>query len=861
MAAPSNEDLLARIQALDRELHSLRDEVERLKNRPESNTAPASRPFIADLVPPPRPTPVQPQRDKPAPRSETPKAAVHCRLCLTPLEFADQVCAKCGNPNGASAAKPPAAAKPVARPAKPAWKFDEKFIGEKMLQYVGIVILTIGIVFFLIWTAANAGPEVRVLLALGAGAALIVAGLQAEKRPPYDQMTGALIGGGWTVLYVTAYAAGHWSATKIFNSPEVILGALFVTAAGMIGHAVTRRSRPLRLYSVSLTYFVMLFCGQDVPGFEVFVILFAASVVVAVGAGEVDVLLASLPGYYLNYTSVYVHTVSLPPAERTVDNFIGPFVWLAVPYLLVASLPLIGKARRLFDGEQAKLGEAALCLNSALFALVAGSMGRVYFGVPKLERAAALAALLAVPSLLYTRRLSKRSAAAGLNAVLGLGLLAAAVFEMPDPMWKLLAWVVVSCGWVWVGLFFDQPVWRAAGLAMSVLTFGFYWEVASAGPESRRAASFALFLFTALGYFFSRFHRVWLEDPPEWEKSSATLWLHAGSLALVVGLWGVLDAAPFLCALCALAIAAEYAGQRLRRVDLWQEAVLVEFGLGVYSFFVDYGANARVLGISARLWTTALALATYGYLYFVGEVDEELASQWKFFDLQSLRAAMSWLAAAVAAFAVYREFDGRLRLPVWALWSLGLYWLGRTRDEKNFSLQSIALALIAAWEGVFTYLLYPSILVSPIDPLKAVFYWGSCAALIGGLVLAKEKRWGEPDGLDEQAARVFGFLPLALGACYLGKELDSLKLTMAWTALGLAFLIGGLGLDWKELRRPALGLLGACVVKALFWDTANLPLPYRVASFVALGVVLLIGSSLYVRAGSKNEKNNPADPV
>jgi hypothetical protein len=40
------------------------------------------------------------------------------------------------------------------------------------------------------------------------------------------------------------------------------------------------------------------------------------------------------------------------------------------------------------------------------------------------------------------------------------------------------------------------------------------------------------------------------------------------------------------------------------------------------------------------------------------------------------------------------------------------------------------------------------------------------------------------------------------------------------------------------------------VAKALFSDTANMPLPNRVASFVALGLVLLFGSSLYVRAGS-----------
>lgn len=850
MAAPSNEDLQAQIRSLAIEIQHLRTEVERLKQDdvPAAAPAPAAPPPPDFSKPVAAPAPVAappPPPEQPKPEKSWEKAPVPAPGVYT-------------GPRGGRSAKP---WEVPARPApRPSFSLDEKYIGEKLLQYAGVVILTLGIAFFLIWTAAHAGPAVRVLLAAGAGAALVFAGLRAEKRPPYDQLAGTLVGGGWTILYITAYAAGHWEPTRILDSGPPAVFALLAAAGGMIAHAVSRRSRPLRLYAVSLTYFVMLFCGADIPSFDLFLILFAGSAAVAAGTGEADVLIASLLGYYLNYASVYFHTISLPPEQHTLQNFLSPFLWLAGSYLIVGALPLIPKARRLFEGEQAAIAEAALCLNTALFAATAGSMGRVYFGIPHLGRAAALAALFAVPSLLYTRALSRRSAAAGLNAIVALALLAAAVFEMPDPMWKLLAWIGVSCGWVWIGLFFDQPVWRAAGLAMALLTFGFYWNVAAQGAESRRAASMALFLFTGLSYFFSRFHRVWLTEPHEWEKPSKTMWLHAGSLSLVLGLWGVLDAAPFLCALCALAIAAEHGAQELRRADLWEEAVVVELGLGIYSFFVDYGANAAVAGVSMRLWTTAVVLGTYAYLYFADVVDDALAAELTAWSKKSLRAALTWAASAVAAFAVYREFDGRLRLPVWALWSLGLYYAGRVRRETHFKHQSVLLAGIAGWEAGFTYLLHPAALLSPLDPYKALFYWGACAALLGGLFLAKERTWGEPSPLDEQAAVAFGLLPLVLGACYLGKELDRVQLTLAWTGLGLVFLVGGLALDWRELRRPGLGLLGLCVGKALLSDTANMPLPNRVASFVVLGLVLLFGSSLYVRAGSKDEKNPPGGP-
>jgi uncharacterized membrane protein len=856
MPGPSNEELAERLRALSIEVVSLRDEVERLKGgRSPLPSAPAFFP-AADPLSSSAPTSPVAAPTSPAPSPSTPPAPAPRPPWLLP---------KPGERSKpAERQKPWLVPKSPAR-AKPAWTLDEKFIGEKLTQYAGMVVLALGIVFFLIWTAAHAGPEVRVAIAAAAGAALILLGSQAAKRPPYDGLSGTLIGGGWTVLYLTIYAAYHFDATKIIDSATLELGLLLAAAGGLTAHALSRRSRPLRLYAVGLTYFVMLVCGRDVPAFELFLILFAAAAAVAVETGEADVLIASLLGYYANYASVYVQTINIPPAQRTLDNFAAPFAWLAIPYALVAVLPLIPYARRrVFETDEGRaLGDAALSLNAVLFAVTAGSMGRIYFGVPQLARAAGLSLLFAVPSLLHARALSRRSTAAGLSGVLALGLLAAAVFEMPDPMWKLLAWIVISCAWVWVGLLFDQPVWRAAGLVSSVLTFGFYIHVAAEGPESRRAASMALFLFAGLSYFFSRFHRLWLESPEEWEKPATELWLHAGSLALLVGLWGVLDAAPFLCVLVALALAAEHVAVRLGRAHLWAQASLLQCGACVYSLFVDYGADAPVAGLTPRLWTTAVLAAGSAYAYFDGPADEELTSRWTHWSRAQARRGLSWLAVLAVSFAAYREFDGRLRLPIWALGCLGLLALGRVRRDEDFRRQGGILAVVAGVEAFATYLLAPPQLLSPLSAWSMAFYWGSCAALLAGLFVVKSRRWGAPTELDDQAARALGFLPIVLGACYLAKELDRVQLTMAWTGLGLAALIGGLAFDWRELRYPGLGLLGVCVVKALIMDTAGLPLPYRVASFVGLGVVLLLASSLYAKAGARaplDEKNPPADP-
>lgn len=830
---PTNEELQAQLRELSLEVRSLRDEVERLKG---GEAAPVAAPPVLRAEPPP------PKREAPPP----PPEATAPSPSPVPT-FEDLVRKAKGQAPLPKASGPLRASPAAARDYSSA--FSEKFIGEKMLQYVGALILGLGVVFFLIWRAQHTSPHERALMAAAAGAALIGLGVYVRSRPPYQNLSGALLGGGWSVLYITAYAVYHFEPVKIVTSPQTALGLLIAAAGGMVAHAISTGSRTFRLYAFSLVYFLLLFCRADIASFDLFLLLLAASAMIAVESGEADVLLPSLIGFHANYLPVYFRTIGLPPAEHTVANFTQPFGWLAGGYLIVALMPFVPRARaRLNTEPQARLLDAALCLNAALFALVAGSMGRVYFGHASLPRAGALSALFLLPAIGHLKVLGRKAASVSLGGVLPLALMAASVFEMPDPMWKLIAWVGVSTGWVFIGLFLGQPVWRAAGLCMALLTFMFYTEVARRGEEARRAAAMALFVFSGLSYFFSRFHRLWLADPEEWEKPATEYWLYIGTASLVLGLWGALDAAPFLCCLVALAIIGEHLAVRLGRVHLWVQAAALELGFGFYSFFVDYGAAAPTIGVSPRILVTAVVVGAYLYLLCADPMEEELSSRWAPFSRAEQRRAISWMLLAVASFAVYREFDGRLRLPIWAFTSLGLFWLGRTMKSADYRAQALILAGGTALEAGVSYLTAPAALLSSLTLPRAALYWSSIGALLGALAAAKSPEAEEER--DDQAATMFALLALVLGAAYFAKELDRVQMTLAWTGLGISFLAGGIVLGWRELRLPGLGLLGLCVAKALLSDTANLPLPHRVASFVALGVVLIFASSLYNRAGS-----------
>lgn len=833
---PDELDVKETLRALRWELRALRNEVEALK---------AAKPASA---PPEAPGKAAPPAAPSGPATSLGEALPTFRSLLgstKPIE-----------PAGSAEKKKPALkqavlaaqAKPApAKPASPSWSFDERFVGEKVLQYAGMVVLALGVVFFLVWRATHTGPAERVFMASALGAALIGLGFRARKDERYREFAQTLVGGGWTVLYVTAYAAYHFPPTKIIGDSMLGLGVLAAVALGMTGHALSTGSRPFRLYAFGLTYFVFFFCREEVTSFDLFLLLHAACVLVAAETGEADVLLVSLAGFHASYAPLYLDFMRAPQSH-TLADFLRVAGWQAGAYLAGAALPFIPRARRgLRAAGQEDLFDAALSLNAMAFAFFAGTLGRAFFGAVSLPRAALLSLFFALPGLGYLKALPRRSTAAGLCGVLALGALAAGAFGLPDPMWKLVAWAGISCGWVWLGLMLDAPVWRASGLTMALVTFAFYADLASRGADQRRSASMAMFVFSALSYLYARFYRTWLASAEEWEKPAGEFWLYAGTASLLLALWGVLDAAPFLCSLVALAVAGELLAVRIPRLHLWVQASALELGLGLYSLFVDYGANAPVAGVSARLLVTAVMLAGWAYLYFEDPMDDALASKWAPWSREEQRRALTWVALMAASFAVYKEFDGRLRLPVWAFASALLYVAGRLGGKTEFKQQGLVLALGTAFEAGVSYLTAPAALLGGPSSAQSVFYWSSCAALLGTVAAAKERRWGTPTGLDGQAASMLALVSLALMAAYCAKELDRVQLTMAWTALGMGYLLAGLMAGWRELRVPALWLLGACVAKALLFDTSQLPLPYRVASFVALGAVLLGGSSLYVR--------------
>jgi uncharacterized membrane protein len=74
-----------------------------------------------------------------------------------------------------------------------------------------------------------------------------------------------------------------------------------------------------------------------------------------------------------------------------------------------------------------------------------------------------------------------------------------------------------------------------------------------------------------------------------------------------------------------------------------------------------------------------------------------------------------------------------------------------------------------------------------------------------------------------------------------------IALSALWSVAGLGLLVFGLVRDARSLRSGGVALLCLAVTKVFVYDLSRLASGYRVVSFLALGMLLLMGAFAYQR--------------
>ncbi len=351
----------------------------------------------------------------------------------------------------------------------------------------------------------------------------------------------------------------------------------------------------------------------------------------------------------------------------------------------------------------------------------------------------------------------------------------------------------------------QSPAWWNPLLMLFVTVFLSHWWQRQKALELR--SQFALFCQGLYAFAVVALLYVWLN-----QKVEAPTWLALTSLlAVALTAYGVLTRAWWLAAF----------GQ-------------IFLAISSVQFFLQL-AQARPhwpLPLAPVAALALLSFATVKWFQLRPDSSERISE-----PLLQLALVYRWVALGLSIWWVCEYIPERER--IWLLALLGLWvfiWAGwqRSREALLFSGAYTAAALVLFW----------------LPLLEAKVYWPNLVVI---LVLLAQRQFARqmPERYPLEPA-VHGAVILTGGLSlwlflsrWVLEQSGSFYLTASWAALALALFTAGMVLRERMYRWLGLGILACALGRILIFDVWKLEAIFRILSFTALGVVLLVLGFVY----------------
>jgi hypothetical protein len=218
------------------------------------------------------------------------------------------------------------------------------------------------------------------------------------------------------------------------------------------------------------------------------------------------------------------------------------------------------------------------------------------------------------------------------------------------------------------------------------------------------------------------------------------------------------------------------------------------------------------------------------------------------------------VAIAVVGYLTLIELDGLLLVAVLCAESVVLAASARLRRDDVAAWGSLA-ALTTALGFALGIAPPDALIVGVSDPVAATGALGAIAltavavALVGSFGPYRAWLLGAAPVVALYLASVLVVTPFqpdgaAAGATVVDlpvRQQGQVLLSALWALCGAAGIVVGLVRDLRPVRLAALGLVLGAVAKVFLFDLATLTSVYRVASFIALGVLLLAAAFVWQR--------------
>jgi hypothetical protein len=277
---------------------------------------------------------------------------------------------------------------------------------------------------------------------------------------------------------------------------------------------------------------------------------------------------------------------------------------------------------------------------------------------------------------------------------------------------------------------------------------------------------------------------------------------------------------------------------------------------------------ATIYGVVTRVWP----LAVCGQIFLAVSAWEFLAEifrnkpEW-YFPLAPL-AALTALSFATVGWFTRRPESGReVREPLtkialvyrWLALAMSLIWLWQYVPDRQHTVAFMAAAIgvfaLAIWKGKREALLGATVYAVTAlaalwfrEDLKMDAYWANLLSLLALLTMQQIlRRTSARLPLDEKihAAIVFiaGVSLWRLLSCWV--TTSGIFLTMSWAGFAVVVFTLGMLLRERFHRWLGLGVLAAAVGRVVLVDVWKQETIYRVLTFMALGVALLVVGFVY----------------
>ena len=254
----------------------------------------------------------------------------------------------------------------------------------------------------------------------------------------------------------------------------------------------------------------------------------------------------------------------------------------------------------------------------------------------------------------------------------------------------------------------------------------------------------------------------------------------------------------------------------------------------------DAGATAWVLGVT-------VAHILVGGFGFRQRMSAEIAGL-----LVAIGLGLSGVTLALA-------LDGPALVAGWCAEAVILAWVASRTGEQRAFVFSIAFLGLATLHTLVDEAPLSS-LIDGVDDLPVAVVAVLCVAVAAFLVYLFMP-------LTDVQTALLGLTAVALvyaasltivdvlqGDATEQSQTAQVALSMFWGVVGLVAIVLGLAANVRALRFGGLALLGLGVAKVFAYDLAELEQIYRVLSFIAVGIVMLIGAYAYQRVRAAGRK-------